>query len=112
MYKLTERRLNKARSILDEHKSILDTHGTIDVGAFEMSLRECWNLGYQELKDIIIALSKLDDYVYLAAYFMEHSNAPGVVSEFKRPLAKLYGITHYSSPNRESAQRDFWAKKS
>ena len=42
-----------------------------------------------------------------AAWYMEHSNT-GVVSEFQKHLATLYGIPTYSSEEREEKQKQFW----
>lgn len=67
------------------------------------------SLGYLDFKGIIIDLSKRGEYRYVAAYCMEHSNAPGVVSEFQGVLATLYGIeSYYHSPDREQKREIFW----
>jgi hypothetical protein len=66
-------------------------------------------VGYQELKQIIIDLSKRDHYRYLAAHYMENSNATGVVTEFQGELAAMYGIrSYYHAPDREEKQKAFW----
>jgi hypothetical protein len=111
MYRLTERRKAKADPILEKYNAQLHADGAISAMAFEKELCACWNVGYQSLKDIIKDLSKLDEYVYLAAYYMEHSNSGvGVVCEFQPVLAKLYGIKWYHGPDMKTAQKAFWAK--
>ena len=110
MYRLTERRLAKAEPILQEYRAKLHTEGAINAHGFEMELRQCWGIGYQELKSIIEDLSKIDDYVFLAAYYMEHSSAPGVVMEFKRSLARLYGIDHFDASDRKAKREAFWQR--
>ena len=109
MARLTERRFEKAKAILDKYREDLHRTGSISAGILEKELRDCWDTGYQELKGIIIDLSKRDHYRYLAAYYMEHSNAPGVVAEFKPVLAALYGIKYYDGPEREHGRKAFWA---
>jgi hypothetical protein len=109
MYRLTERRFARAKPILDKYRERLHTAGDISAGELERELRDCWGVGYQALKGIIEDLAKRNHYRYLAAYYMEHSSAPGVVSEFKPVLAKMYGIRSYGhSPDRESKREAFW----
>jgi len=111
MYRLTDRRRKKAQRILDAYKLKHDAGQPMSAKSFEKELRECWNIGYQELKDIIEDLSKIEEYTYLAAFYMENSNSGfGVVSEFKPVLAKLYGIKWYDAPERASARDQFWEK--
>jgi hypothetical protein len=110
MYKLTERRRAKAEPILEKYRTQLQEKGVIDAQQFEKELRDCWNTGYQEMKDIAKQLLKISQYRFLAAYYMEHSNGMRtlVASEFKEALAHLYGVKHYDSPDRESKRRAFW----
>ena len=113
MYKLTDRRLKKAEPILEKYRTELHGRGDFMVRVFERELRDCWGLGYQELKDIFKQLSKMARYRYLATYYMENSNAPTVASEFKRVLASLYGVTSrkgYDAPERELKREAFWEK--
>jgi hypothetical protein len=58
MYKLTDRRLNSAKVILDKYRELLRTSHRINSMMMEKELRDCWGLGYQALKGIIMALSK------------------------------------------------------
>jgi hypothetical protein len=112
MYRLTDRRKAKALPILQKYKTKLDSSGSINEVGFEKELCECWNVGYREIKDLIEDLAKCKEYIYLAAYYMENSNAgAGVVTEFQSVLAKLYGIKWYSH-NAETlaARKSFWAK--
>jgi hypothetical protein len=97
MYKLTERRFAKAKPILNRYRMQLHETGFASARGLEKELRDCWNIGYQELKDIIIALSKRPYYRYLAACYME-MGYPDVVIEFQPVLADMYG----------SKRGDFW----
>ena len=108
MASLTDRRFEKAKPILDKYRAQLHATGRISTREFEMELRRCWNLGYQELKDIIIHLSKRDHYRYLAAYYMEDGSGVGVVMEFQPVLAAMYDIDRYDQPERETARKTFW----
>lgn len=111
MYRLTDKRFESARPIFEKYRSILFRNQAFDTQQFEHELRKCWDLGYRELKDILIALAKNEAFVGVAAYYMEHSNAPGPCSEFKAPLAKLYGVTSYdNTPNLAQARDLFWQK--
>lgn len=105
MYKLTERRLTKARSILDEANADLKRSHHINTSSFEMELRDCWELGYQELKDIFCQMLKMEEFQNLAAFYMQFSNATGVVSEFQRPLCDFYGVDQVP---RDISFQQFW----
>ena len=108
MASLTQRRFEKAKHILDKYHKQLHETGQYSTSAFEKELRDCWGIGYQELKAVIIDLSKKETYRYLAARYME-SGCPGVVMEFKRTLAEMYGIKSYDhSPDREEKRKAFW----
>ena len=110
MYKVTSRRLAKAEPILDQYRAELHRRGTIDVHAFETALRDCWNVGYKEMKDLAEHLSKIARYRYLAAYYMENSNGSRqlVAAEFKDVLAELYGLDWYDAKDREPRRKKFW----
>ena len=109
MAKLTDRRMEKARPIFDRYRARLHETHDCDVQQLETELKDCFNLGYQEIKDIIADLLKHDHYKYLAAYFMQNINsAVGVVSEFHDPLAKLYGLDYYYADDQEEKCKAFW----
>ena len=113
MYRLTDKRLQKAKPILDEYMSRLQAAGKIDVMEFEVALRNCWRkIGYQELKGIFKDMAGRREYLYLAAYYMEHSNEGRVVVEFQGFLASLYGVKWYrhNSPEINSKRKAFWEK--
>ncbi len=109
-YRLTERRLDAARDILDKYAEQLRRSKRIDSMGLEHELRETWDLGYRELKDIMSDLLKTDEYKYIAAYYMQHQNPMGPVSEFKADLAALYGLNWYDSPERQKKQAAFWKR--
>lgn len=109
MYRLTERRKAKAAPILEKYGAQLHQTGEIEVRRFEDALRDCWGIGYRELKDIIVEMSRMDEFKYLSAYYMENSNSGvGVVMEFQPALAKLYGIQHYHHKDLENRRKEFW----
>jgi hypothetical protein len=109
MATLTEARFDKTKAILDRYNERLLQTGKLDFHAFEADLKDIWKLGYQGLKQIIIDLSKREEYVPLAARYMEEG-MPGVAAEFKIPLAKLYGISHYHSEEQEEKRKAFWKR--
>ena len=111
MYRVTSRRLAMAQPILDTFTTEIHSKGRIDATRFEMALRECWDVGYQEMKDLAEDLLKMQEYRFLAAYYMENSNGSRdrVAMEFKEVLAKLYGIKWYDSPDREVKRKAFWS---
>lgn len=84
----------------------------MDAGILERELRDLWGMGYQSLKDVMIdILSNHAEYSHLAAYYMEHSNTPGVVTEFQSPLAKLYGLSSWSYDDaKEQKREEFWER--
>ena len=111
MASLTAKRFEKAKPIFDKYKAkLLDTED-VDIPAFEMELKAVFDMGYQELKQIIIDLSKRPEYEMLAVKYMEEGT-PGVVSEFKQHLATFYGMDYYDSSiaERETKQKEYWAK--
>lgn len=110
MYKLTERRLEAARDILEQFRGWLYERGSFDAGYLEGQLRKCWDIGYQSLKDIMIDMFEHHPrYKYVAAWYMQHSNAPGVVSEFQKSLASLYHLRYFHTSERDDFGKGFWA---
>jgi hypothetical protein len=109
MATLTPKRLEQAREILDRHNAALLKRPDYDLGTMERELKEVWGLNYQSLKGIIIDLSKRDEYALLAAKYMEHGT-PGIVSEFQRPLANLYGAEYFRSADYNEKREAFWAR--
>lgn len=87
----------------------MEKSGRIDCQRMERELRECWGIGYQELKDVILDMSKRTEYERIAAYYMQHQNALGPVSEFKFRLGQLYGVRHYSSKGAKEGCEAYWA---
>lgn len=109
MYKVTDRRFQKAESILEEYRDSLNKNLDYDTHAFEMELRNCWDVGYQEIKDLLIDLIKKHPrYKHLALYYMQFQNAPGPVCEFHETLAKEYGAENYYSDEFEQKKDRFW----
>jgi hypothetical protein len=108
MYRLTQKRLDAAKDILSKYRKQLFSQHSFDAGMLELELRQIWNVGYRPLKDIMIAMLAEDSFREVAAYYMQNSNAPGPVSEFKRALAEMYGVTHYDAQDRREMQDAYW----
>ena len=81
MYKLTQIRFDKAKEILDRYNADFLKRRDLRDGELERELRDIWDMGYQELKDIMIQLSERPEYRLMALRYME-SGCPGVVCEF------------------------------
>lgn len=110
MYRLTQRRLQKAQSILDEAFIFLvKTKGQAFPYDFERNLRNCWNIGYQELKDIMKDVLKEEKYKYLAVLYME-AGGECVVCEFQAPLAKVHGLKYFTRDGLLANRHKFWNK--
>ncbi len=110
MARLNDEMLRLANPILERYRAALFEHRKFDAGAFEKELRDIWNTGYRSMKDFAMAMSEHGRYQEVAAYYMEHSNPSGVISEFKPCLARLYGIRSYHSPDRDANRDQFWRK--
>jgi HJR/Mrr/RecB family endonuclease len=110
MHRLTERRKKQAREVLDRYTRQLHNSRNFVAAQLEHELRDLWGLGYRSLKGIMIDMvSNHPEYAHLAAYYMEHSGAPGVVSEFQEPLAKLYGLRSWRyDGDKESKRTAYW----
>ncbi len=111
MYRVTPRRMKKALPILERHRAELHKSGRMDARGFEMELRECWDVGYQEMKSLAEDLSKNERYRFVAAFYMENSNGSRdmVASVLKDVLEKLYGFDWHVSRDYEAARDKFWA---
>ena len=110
MYKLTQKREEKAAEILGSYQKQMAQSDSIDCSGFEMELRKCWGLGYRELKGIVIDMSRRPEYERMAAYYMQNQNALGPVSEFKGRLGQLYGVKRYSSKGAKEGREAYWSK--
>jgi hypothetical protein len=120
MYKVTERRLTAARPILEKYRAQLFARHSFDTHAFEHELRDVWKTGYQEIKDVVIEITRkrrrsiivreTDRYREVAAYYMENDNGGRTVSEFQHPLAELYGISHFHADDRGKKRDEYWKK--
>ncbi len=110
MYRLTEKRLASAETIFENYRAKLFANRCFNAQIFERELRDLWKTGYQEMKSIALQLLKNERYREVAVYYMEHSNpGTGVASEFKLPLASLYGMKLFGAPEREEMRESFWA---
>lgn len=91
MFNVTELRLDKARSILDDYKEKLDRRGAFDALKLEHDLRKCWNTGYRSIKDAMRQLYRRNElgYSQLAEHYMR---AGGLLMpmEFKSELGLLH----------------------
>jgi hypothetical protein len=89
----------------------LHTTGKFNAEGFEKELRKCWHTGLPQVKDIVKRLSQTPRYRYVAAYYMEHSDAgKKPLTEFWPMLSELYGVPYYQNLMRESKRKAFWRK--
>ena len=109
MAHLTEIRFAKIKSVLDRYRDTLQRTRRLEATVFERELRDTLNMGYRDLKTLIIELSEREGYEHLAARYME-SGVPGVVSEFQGRLAELYGIDHFHAPEKEQMKQAYWSR--
>ena len=72
MYKLTPNREAKARQILERAYASLMSRGWFDAHDLERELRDCWNVGYHELYQILEDSFRDARWLYVSAYYMEH----------------------------------------
>lgn len=109
-YKLTEKRLKKAESILDAAFSLLIKNKAKEFlpRSFELDLCECWNVGYKELKFIMLDMLSHEKYKYLAVRYMEHTDGTGVKVEFQRHLADIHGVSEYNRLTYDKDRELFW----
>ena len=110
MYKLTQRREAKALPILEGAYASLASHGRFDVHALERELRECWNVGYHELYQILEDSFRNDRWLYVSVYYMERVHL-SLTTELRHALAKAYGVPAKSAENEWDACRtEFWKR--
>jgi hypothetical protein len=110
MTKTTEKRFDAATDIFEKYRKHLQKSGSMSTAAFEKELRDLWEVGYQTIKSLVLELSKIRRYRYIAAYYMEHIYPGGPAAEFKSRLAKMYGASsyHYSKAMTEKREA-FWS---
>ena len=108
MYRLTDIRFQKAEHILDKYRKLLHENFQYDTGLLENELRECWDVGYQELKSILKDLiKKQPKFLHLALYYMQFlGHSP--VAEFKSTLVTHYGADRYGTDDFKAKQKAFW----
>lgn len=107
MLSLTPHRFKKAKPILDRYRDTFQSTQQLNAKALEQELKDSLELGPQVINTIMIDLLSKKEYVLLAARYME-SGEPNVSLEFMIPLAKLYRVKPYHSPDREEKKRAFW----
>jgi hypothetical protein len=111
MYRLDEERFAKAKPILEKYRAKLHATGKFNPEAIEKELRQCWHATSRDVKDVVMRLSKTARYKYLAAYYMEHSDAgKKPLMEFWPTLSVVYGVEYYQSLIRVRRQKAFWRK--
>jgi hypothetical protein len=109
MYTLTDRRFQQAEDIFEKYQGILIKNLEYDTHDFELELRNCWSVGYQEIKSILIDLiEKYPKFRYLTLYYMQFQNPSGPVWEFLETLAEQYGMEYYHSSECKRKQEEFW----
>ena len=108
-YRLTEKRLAGANATLEKCRVKLFVDKSFDAHDLEQELRAVWKIGYQEMKSIAGDLLKQKRYREVAAFYMENIGGACVPSEFKQPLASLYGMKVLDAPELKDMRDRFWA---
>ena len=109
MANLTDHRKVQAREIFDRYNRELHDTGAIENFRLESELLQLWGISYQSLKPIMIDIVRNHpEYEHLAVYYMERSGSAGVVSEFQRHLARIYGLSSYHDDEREAKRAAYW----
>lgn len=112
MYKITQRREKKARPILEKAYESLVTRGRFDVHALERELRQCWNVGYHELYEILEDAFKDEKWFPVAVYYMERISSPHPTCELRCALSRAYGLKKLVSCDKsEFAREAFWKNR-
>lgn len=106
MFKLTDRRMERVRPILDKYRRELRERRTFDGSMFEHEMRDALDTGYQEMKDVAIQLARHPLYRGVAIRYMESGFAP--CSEFTLELPKLYGTACYRDGGYEACRAIVW----
>ena len=108
MYRLTDIRFRKAEHILDKYQELLHENFEYSTGLLEKELRECWNVGYQEIKSILKDLiKKYPKYQYLALYYMQFQGHSPVM-EFQSILVAHYGADRFGTDDFKAKKEEFW----
>lgn len=109
MYRLTERRYEKALPIFESHRKRLESGQHVNTLELSRQLRECWDTGTKEIKSAMTQL--LDDprFGLVAASYLRYRDGSGVTHEIKPRLAALYGLAKFDSPERHEKEQSFWA---
>ena len=110
MYRLTERRYEKALPIFEAHRKRLESGQHVDAQELRRQLRECWDTGTKEVGNAMTQL--LDDprFGLVAASYLRYRDGSGVAHELKPRLAALYGLKTFDSPERDEKEQSFWAE--
>lgn len=111
MYKLNEKRSAIVKPILERYREQLFSHGSFDPGGLQRELRDALGCGYLEVRSIAMQLLKKQPrFKNVIAFYMAFGGAPGVISQFKPLLAKVYGMRYYDSPDRPTVEERYWSK--
>jgi hypothetical protein len=110
MSELTPEQFEQAKDIIEKYRDCLFRTKWMNAHSFEREIRELWQLGYQDIKELIEELSHHGRCEQVAVYYMEHSNGGRVVSEFQGRLAEIYGIDWYYADDRPAKQAAYWER--
>ena len=95
--RFTIRRQKSAYDVLEHYRKRLYDSDRFDQRMLELELKECWDTGYQFLKQVAHAMLLSSRYRYLSIYFME-DGFPCIVSEHQHYLQEIYGgVQKYGS---------------
>lgn len=105
---LTPRRLERITPILETYRGKLRASGAFRPESLEAEIKATLDVGYQEVKHLLIDLLKKPRYQTVAAYYLQHFAAPNQPSEAKLALGDLYGVGYYEHADRPQAQDAWW----
>lgn len=118
--KMTPRRLEAAKTVLENYREELFSRHSFDCFRFEIELRAALRTGYHGIKDVMCQMVErkhrppfekpTDRYRQVAAYYMEHENGGMIVCEYQLPLTELFGAADYASDDWREKEAAYWER--
>ena len=110
MASLTKKRLEAATPILERYREKLLENGDFRIAELESELKDCWGIGFTDLKSIMPEMLKNERFRLVAVKYLEQTNGTGVPVHFQEFLCDVYGIDHFGSHVPE-AKKHFWNRE-
>jgi hypothetical protein len=106
----TDKLVERIKPILDDAFAYMQNENLNLPDDFEDRLKKQLRKSYHELKLVAIELLKDPHYAYVAVRYMETPHGPGVASEFKHHLARMYGVRSFNPMTMEEDRKAFWSR--